>query len=159
GPALAGRGISDAVEMAIRAARAAGYDDDGREGTAILAMAGASSFAAPGAMAAQVRDISGAEQVEVVSDLFAMFASGTPRQRGYVLVSGTGAAALRVENDRVAAAADGLGWLLGDAGSGFWIGHRAVRAALGGMSGHGPATVMSRMLQEELGLPSNGERT
>jgi N-acetylglucosamine kinase-like BadF-type ATPase len=161
GPALAGRGISDAVEMALRAARASGddADDESDEGTAILAMAGASSFAAPGAMAAQVREISGAQQVEVVSDLFAMFASGTPRQRGYVLVSGTGAAALRIENDRVAAAADGLGWLLGDAGSGFWIGHRAVRAALGGLSGHGPATAMTAMLQDELGLSHSGERT
>lgn len=161
GPALAGRGITDAVEMAIRAARAAGGGggDESDEGTAILAMAGASSFAAPGAMATRVREISGAEHVEVVSDLFAMFASGTPRRRGYVLVSGTGAAALRIENDRVAAAADGLGWLLGDAGSGFWIGHRAVRAALGGLSGHGPATAMTRMLQDELGLADSGERT
>jgi N-acetylglucosamine kinase-like BadF-type ATPase len=160
GPALAGRGIRDAVQMAIRAASAAGTEDgaDG-PGAAVLAMAGASSFAAPGAMAAEVREISGVDQVEVVSDLFAMFASGTPRERGYVLVSGTGAAALRIENDTVAAAADGLGWLLGDAGSGFWIGHRAVRAALGGLSGHGPATAMSLMLQQRLGLPVNAERT
>lgn len=161
GPALAGRGISDAVRMAIRAARDAESTDGqaDKQGVAVLAMAGASSFAAPGAMAAQVREISGVDQVEVVSDLFAMFTSGSPYQRGYVLVSGTGAAALRIENDRVAAAADGLGWLLGDAGSGFWIGHRAVRAALGGLSGHGPATVMTRMLRERLGLPPDGERT
>lgn len=161
GPALAGRGIGEAVEMAIRSARAAGFDDEQgpQESAAILAMAGASSFVAPGAMASEVRELSGAEQVEVVSDLFAMFTSGTPHQRGYVLVSGTGAAALRIEDDKVAAAADGLGWLLGDAGSGFWIGHRSVRAALGGLSGHGPATAMSRMLQEQLGLAPGRERT
>jgi N-acetylglucosamine kinase-like BadF-type ATPase len=161
GPALAGRGIADAVQMAIRAAQATGSDDEWSDapGAAVLAMAGASSFAAPGAMAAEVREISGVERVEVVSDLFAMFASGTPHRRGYVLVSGTGAAALRIENDTVAAAADGLGWLLGDAGSGFWIGHRAVRAALGGLSGHGPATAMTLMLQERLGLPPDRERT
>lgn len=159
GPALASRGIGDAVEMALRAARTAASDTDQDGGAAILAMAGASSFSAPGAMAARVRELSGAAQVEVVSDLFAMFASGTPHQRGYVLVSGTGAAALRIEDDTVAAAADGLGWLLGDAGSGFWIGHRAVRAALGGLSGHGPATAMTSMLQEELGLAGSTERT
>lgn len=185
GPAQAARGIRDAVEQAIRHARAAGFADvqpadalgfgaagtgisghgvgssDALRpgGTAVLAMAGASSFAAPGAMAAQVREVSGVATAEVTSDLVAMFAAGTPRDRGYVLVSGTGAAALRIERGEVAAAADGLGWLLGDAGSGFWIGHRAVRAALGALSGYGPDTAMAGLLQTELGVEMGRERT
>lgn len=162
GPAQAGNGIADAVRRAVRAARDAHQldaDSAFRGGSSVLALAGASSFAAPGAMASQVREISGVAHVQVASDLLAMFAAGTPSPCGYVLVSGTGAAALRVEDNVVAAAADGLGWLLGDAGSGFWIGHRAVRSALGAMSGHGPETVLARMLQQDLGLPTDGPRS
>ncbi|MEO7125609.1 MAG: BadF/BadG/BcrA/BcrD ATPase family protein [Nakamurella sp.] len=174
GPAQAGQGIHDAVERAISTARAAGYDDvvgqggasnvgggstGARNSMSVLAMAGASSFAAPGVMANMVREVSGVAHVQVMSDLLAMFASGTPEQRGYVLVSGTGAAALRIKNDMVEAAADGLGWLLGDAGSGFWIGHRAVRAALGALSGHAPETTMTVLLQKSLGVALDQPRT
>lgn len=168
GPAQAGRGIRDAVESAMRqtCGRGAGgsplpgaQSGPGAGGIAVLAMAGASSFVAPGAMAASVREFSGVDYVDVVSDLIAMFAAGGPEESGYVLVSGTGAAALRVEDGTVAAAADGLGWLLGDAGSGFWIGHRAVRAGLGALSGHGPATAIAQLLREDLGLPPDDRRT
>ena len=36
---------------------------------------------------------------------------------------------MRVRGGQIEATCDGLGWLLGDGGSGFWIGHRAVLAA------------------------------
>lgn len=173
GPIQAGLGIRDAVQRAIRSSHVAGHDDlagageaSGAGGAAgvtggvsVLAMAGASNFVAPGVIATQVREVSGVAHVQVTSDLVAMFASGTPRRRGYVLVSGTGAAALRIENDLVATAADGLGWLLGDAGSGFWIGHHAVRAALGALSGYAPDTALTLLLQESLGIPPDGRRT
>lgn len=165
GPAQAGRGIGEAVERAVRMARAAdpGHVDWGTAGeplgAAVLAMAGASSFMAPGVMASPITEVCPVERVEVVSDLIAMFSSGTPAENGYVLVSGTGAAALRVENLEVVSAADGLGWLLGDVGSGFWIGHRAVRAALAAMSGHGPATALAGLLRKELDLPASENRT
>ncbi|MEU4517045.1 BadF/BadG/BcrA/BcrD ATPase family protein, partial [Nonomuraea wenchangensis] len=38
------------------------------------------------------------------------------------LLAGTGAGALRVEDRRVTRVGDALGWLLGDEGSGFWLG-------------------------------------
>lgn len=165
GPAQAGRGIRDAVERAVRMARAADPDrglwgtDAEPLGAAVLAMAGASAFLAPGVMVSPITEICPVDRVEVVSDLVAMFCSGTPARSGYVLVAGTGAAALRVENLEVAAAADGLGWLLGDFGSGFWIGHRAVRAALAAMSGHGPATALAGLLRKQLDLPVGERRT
>ncbi|WP_435822210.1 BadF/BadG/BcrA/BcrD ATPase family protein [Actinacidiphila alni] len=37
---------------------------------------------------------------------------------------------------------DGHGWLLGDEGSGFWLGNRAVRAALEALDGRGPWTTL-----------------
>lgn len=59
---------------------------------------------------------------------------------GLVLIAGTGAIATRLTGRRRAAAVDGHGWLLGDEGSGFWLGNRAVRAALEALDRRGPWT-------------------
>lgn len=64
------------------------------------------------------------------SDVEVAFASGTPEPDGTVLVAGTGAVAGAVREGRVVRVADGHGWLLGDDGSGFWLGRAAVRSAL-----------------------------
>jgi N-acetylglucosamine kinase-like BadF-type ATPase len=45
---------------------------------------------------------------------------------GTVLISGTGAVAASIQDGEMTAVADGLGWLLGDRGSGFWLGREAV---------------------------------
>ena len=67
---------------------------------------------------------------EYVGDLDVAFASGTAEPDGTVLIAGTGAAAGAVRNRRVVRTADGHGWLLGDEGSGFWLGREAVRSTL-----------------------------
>lgn len=65
-----------------------------------------------------------------VSDLEVAFVSGTAEPDGTVLIAGTGAAAGAVRGRRVVRTAGGHGWLLGDEGSGFWLGREAVRATL-----------------------------
>ncbi|MDF2711740.1 MAG: hypothetical protein K0R62_7392 [Nonomuraea muscovyensis] len=65
-----------------------------------------------------------------VRDVLIAYVAGTPEPSGSLLLSGTGAVAARVEDHELAAIADGLGWLLGDAGSGFWIGRAAARAVV-----------------------------
>ncbi|KKZ73335.1 BadF/BadG/BcrA/BcrD ATPase family protein, partial [Streptomyces showdoensis] len=67
---------------------------------------------------------------------------GTPAD-GLVLIAGTGAAAARVAGRRAIRAADGDGWLLGDAGSGFWLGREALRAVLRSLDGRGPSTALT----------------
>ena len=66
----------------------------------------------------------------LVSDLAVAFSSATPAPRGYVLVAGTGAVAGRIVAGELRERRDGWGWLLGDEGSGFWLGREAVRATL-----------------------------
>lgn len=66
----------------------------------------------------------------LVSDLAVAFSSATPAPRGYVLVAGTGAVAGRIEAGELRERRDGWGWLLGDEGSGYWLGREAVRATL-----------------------------
>ena len=64
---------------------------------------------------------------EFTGDDVVAFASGTPERAGTVLIAGTGAIATRIENRARARSADGMGWLIGDEGSAFWLGHQAAR--------------------------------
>ncbi len=73
----------------------------------------------------------------LVSDLAVAFSSATPAPRGYVLVAGTGAVAGRIEAGELRERRDGWGWLLGDEGSGYWLGREAVRATLTGLQSGG----------------------
>ena len=90
--------------------------------------------------------------VELAADGFAAFCSGTADDAGCALVAGTGAVALRVSGGEVTRVADGLGWLLGDGGSGFWMGRRVVRAALAELDGRGEATALTPALLTALGM-------
>jgi len=91
----------------------------------------------------------------ISSDIEAAFASapGTPAD-GLALVAGTGAVAMRITGRRCTATVDGDGWLLGDDGSGFWIGRAAVRAALRMADGRGGATTLAGAVGRALGLPA-----
>ncbi|MEU1189113.1 BadF/BadG/BcrA/BcrD ATPase family protein [Streptomyces sp. NPDC005859] len=95
-----------------------------------------------------------AATVEVHSDIETTFATapGHPAD-GLVLVAGTGAVAARIAARVPTATSGGDGWLLGDDGSGFWIGRAAVRAALRAADGRGTPTVLARAVGRELGLP------
>ena len=84
--------------------------------------------------------------------------SGAVEPTGVAVVAGTGSVAVRVDADRVAALVGGSGWLLGDGGSGFAIGHRVVRAAVAELEGTGPATALTGLLLRELGIAPDDTR-
>ncbi|MFF4360575.1 N-acetylglucosamine kinase [Streptomyces sp. NPDC001604] len=92
--------------------------------------------------------------IGISSDIEAAFASapGTPAD-GLALVAGTGAVAMRITDRRCTATVDGDGWLLGDDGSGFWIGREAVRAALRMADGRGGPTALAGAVGRTLNLP------
>ncbi|GAA2106043.1 BadF/BadG/BcrA/BcrD ATPase family protein [Microlunatus panaciterrae] len=66
----------------------------------------------------------------LVSDFAVSFCSGTPARTGYAVIAGTGAGSGRISDDEMVERRDAWGWLLGDEGSGFWLGRAAVRATL-----------------------------
>lgn len=102
------------------------------------------AFAALG-MAPAAVEIGGDTEVALAA------APGAPRD-GLVLIAGTGAIAARVTAGERALVADGHGWLLGDEGSGFWLGSQAVRAALAALDGRGPATSLIRAVLGHYGV-------
>ncbi len=80
------------------------------------------------------------ERAVVTNDARIAFVAGSALRVGLALVSGTGSIAWGRNAAGEVARAGGWGWHLGDEGSGFWIGVRAVREALRAADGRGPAT-------------------
>ena len=56
------------------------------------------------------------------------------------------------------ATSDGVGWLLGDAGSGFWIGHRVARAVAAALDGRAPATTLVGAVLADLDIADDDRR-
>jgi glucosamine kinase len=130
GVTAASRHISAAVDDALRDAGLSGWDIE----RCVAGMAGASKLAGdPEAARAIERLWTGSGltcEVEVVSDVTTAFAAGSADPDGSVLLAGTGAIAATMARRRPVALHGGHGWLLGDEGSGYWIGRQAVRATL-----------------------------
>lgn len=100
----------------------------------------------------------GLPSAEVLEDLVIAFRSGSPSPDGFLLLAGTGAVAARFEGWRRTERSDGMGWLLGDAGSGLWLGRKVLRAAAADLDGRGPTTSLTTAVLEQLGLPSDGDQ-
>jgi glucosamine kinase len=126
--------------------------------SAVIAMAGAGLHAPREQIQSALAPFGLQGPVDVVPDVMATFFSGTRAPHGYALIAGTGAVAARIEDGRLAAVADGLGWLLGDEGSGYWIGHRVVTAVVAFLDGRAPQTDLSELLLTALQLTSTTQR-
>lgn len=90
-------------------------------------------------------------------DLLGTYFSGTAARDGYALIAGTGAIAARVADGRLETVRGGNGWLLGDDGSGFWIGHAVVRAAVADLDRLGPATALTALVLDSLAFETTTE--
>ena len=91
-------------------------------------------------------------RVIVVSDALVALVAGVGDAAGVVVVAGTGSIAYGRDAAGRAARAGGWGYLLGDEGGGFWIGRAALTAVVRQFDGRGPATLLTPMILEHLGL-------
>jgi glucosamine kinase len=154
GPETAAASVAESVMGAMQRAEVAST----RIRLVVLAMAGAGSTAVAAEISRRLAGI-GLDAPQVFeSDLLATYLSGSHRPDGYAVIAGTGAGAIRVEGGRQVAVADALGWLLGDEGSGFWIGHHVVRAVLADLDGRGAPTALTPLMLARLRVrpPSDG---
>jgi glucosamine kinase len=90
--------------------------------------------------------------VDYEPDALIAFVAGTDAPEGSLLLSGTGAVAIAVKDHAMAERSDGHGWLLGDRGSGFWLGRQMVLAAMAALDGDGPETALTGLVIESLRL-------
>ncbi len=91
-------------------------------------------------------------RVVLQPDLLAMFGSGTHRLDGYGLIAGTGSIAARIRDGELHRVVGGRGWLIGDAGSGYWIGHQVARAVVSALDGQGQPTALTPLVLATLGI-------
>jgi len=88
----------------------------------------------------------------IVSDAASALAGGTGCRPGVVVIAGTGSIAYGENRLGETARAGGWGWRLGDEGSGYTIGLKAIMAALRAQDGRGPETVLKQKIVSHLGL-------
>jgi len=88
----------------------------------------------------------------IVSDAASALAGGTGCRPGVVVIAGTGSIAYGENSLGQTARAGGWGWRLGDEGSGYTIGLKAIMAALRAHDGRGPETVLEQKIVSHLGL-------
>ena len=106
------------------------------------AWVGLSGIDRPGArelLMPKLRPLAG--EVRLTNDAELMFGA-LPGRAGVVLIAGTGSIALGRNPDGVTARAGGWGHLIGDEGSGYDLGRRAIQAAARAADGRGPETML-----------------
>lgn len=100
-----------------------------------------------------LRRIGARARTLVVNDaLIALVAGVGSDAPGAVLVCGTGSIAYARNAQGLAARAGGWGHILGDEGSGYWIGRRALRAVTRAADGRGPATALGAKVLAHFGV-------
>ena len=117
----------------------------------VIAMAGEQT-AAFSAQVSECLGRLGLDRVVLQPDLLAMFGSGTYRLDGYGLIAGTGSISARIRDGALHRVVGGRGWLLGDAGSGYWIGHQVARSVVSALDGQGPPTALTALVLTALGI-------
>ena len=92
----------------------------------------------------------------VVNDALIALVAGVADEPGVVIIAGTGSIAYGFNRDGFAARAGGWGYVLGDEGSGFWIGREALMAVVREADGRGPRTGLTPLVFEHFTLDEVG---
>ncbi|HEX3519077.1 MAG TPA: BadF/BadG/BcrA/BcrD ATPase family protein [Solirubrobacteraceae bacterium] len=134
GAKAAGEALIGAADEAIEQAGITREQLD----AAVLAIAGTDTEA----VTRHVRG-AGLEEWIVVNDVVGAWATATGVGPGVAVISGTGSNVFGVGPDGRAWRAGGWGHLLGDEGSGYWLGVQSIKAALADREASGPPTALS----------------
>src|SRR6185312_6070030 len=84
----------------------------------------------------------GVGTVHLVHDSVSSYLGALGDSRGAVIAAGTGSVTLAVGATDVVRI-DGWGYIMGDAGSGYWLGREALVAVMRAFDGRGPATALT----------------
>jgi N-acetylglucosamine kinase-like BadF-type ATPase len=138
--------VDQLTELAVALARTTGSRiDELAVGTSGLTPAAAN----PEALLAATRGI-GVQRVALAHDSITGYLAANGTDPGVMLAVGTGVVILALSESAVAKV-DGWGSLLGDAGSGYWIGRAGLDAALRAFDGRAPHTTLEAIAVERFG--------
>lgn len=116
-----------------------------------LGMAGVDRTGDDAVINSIMRRIGYKARVLVTNDALIALVAGVGDQPGVVVIAGTGSIAYGRNAANEAARAGGWGYVLGDEGSGYWIGRRALQAVVREADGRGPATALTPLVLAHFG--------
>ena len=96
-------------------------------------------------------------RILVVNDALIALRAGVGDNPGIVIISGTGSIAYGQNERGESARAGGWGYVLGDEGSGYWIGRLALRAVVRHADGRGRITSLTQRLLNHFGVERASE--
>jgi N-acetylglucosamine kinase-like BadF-type ATPase len=91
-------------------------------------------------------------KILIVNDALVALEAGAPGEPGIVIIAGTGSICYGRNRDGQAARAGGWGYVLGDEGSGYWIGRHALRAVVREADRRGPRTSLTPKTLRHFGV-------
>ncbi|HTZ63223.1 MAG TPA: BadF/BadG/BcrA/BcrD ATPase family protein [Solirubrobacteraceae bacterium] len=145
GPRRAVNALLEAADQALSRVGIAQQD----LAAAVLAVAGTDTDA----IDRHLREMRDGDWI-VVNDVISAWATATGARPGVGVISGTGSNVFGVGPDGRCWRAGGWGHLLGDEGSGYWLGARSLKAALHDRDASGPATGLSDAALRFFGAPT-----
>ncbi|HXL03986.1 MAG TPA: BadF/BadG/BcrA/BcrD ATPase family protein [Bacillota bacterium] len=105
-------------------------------------------------VAMSLRNLGAASKVIVDNDAMIALASGTMGKPGIVVIAGTGSIAFGVNGEGKRTRAGGWGYILGDEGSAYYIGHSALNQVTRAQDGRGQPTLLAQAIIDHFGIDS-----
>jgi N-acetylglucosamine kinase-like BadF-type ATPase len=118
----------------------------------VLGMAGVDRADDAQVMHRVLRRIGFKARTLITNDALIALVAAVGHDPGVVLIAGTGSIAYGRNARDQAARAGGWGYVLGDEGSGYWIGRHALRAVVRESDGRGHATAMTPLVLAHFGV-------
>lgn len=101
-----------------------------------------------------LREIADPDAVWIDHDVASNLAGASAGGPGIVVIAGGGSIGFGVDADGREAKAGGMGYLMGDDGSAWWIGLHAIRAAAAAVDRRGPKTTLLPFVLKHYGIPT-----
>jgi N-acetylglucosamine kinase-like BadF-type ATPase len=117
----------------------------------VLGMAGVDRAGDAEVMRNVLRRIGYKARLRITNDALIALVAAIGHEPGLVLIAGTGSIAYGRNARDEAARAGGWGYVLGDEGSGYWIGRHALRAVVRESDGRGHPTAMTPLVLAHFG--------
>lgn len=103
------------------------------------------------AVARILQELVDTDRVVVASDMVTTYCGALGLVPGAVVAAGTGSIAMGLGPGSAVARVDGWGYLLGDDGSGYAIGHKGLRSALRALDGRGGSMALASYAANRFG--------
>lgn len=142
---------ADVIAAGVRDALAAAGLADARVQALVAGVAGVGREPERAALWQALAERGIAEELSVVPDAAVALDDAFGEGPGVLLIAGTGSVAFARGPDGTFARAGGWGPVLGDEGSGAWLGRRALNAAVASADGREPETALLNALLATIG--------